>query len=248
MLYCQHQGSGPVVVLVHGFLGSSKVFEPLTGHLARRFSVTMIDLPGSAGSYDVPVPPTVEELSQMVVETIRSAGIDKCSILGHSLGAWIALEISLQQPALLEKMVLYGGSPDGYCPERFESYESSIERIQSEGVESFAAELAAKWFRLGKEDPMYPLAIEAGSNSNEAAAILHVKSWNRWKTRDRLGQVQTPTLIVCGDCDRSTHPDLSIEMWKKIPASQLFIAPNAGHIVHLEYMQAFNAIVSKFLG
>ncbi len=74
-----------------------------------------------------------------------------------------------------------------------------------------------------------------------------MKSWNQWKTRDRLDEVKTPTLIVCGDCDRSTHPDLSIEMWKKISQSQLFIAPNAGHIVHLEYPQEFNAIVAKFL-
>ena len=94
---------------------------------------------------------------------------------------------------------------------------------------------------------MYPLAREAGSKSNEAAAILHVKTWNHWKTRDRLGNVETPTLIVCGDCDRSTHPDLSIEMWKKIPLSQLFIAPNAGHIVHLEHTEVFNAIVANFL-
>jgi 3-oxoadipate enol-lactonase len=247
MLYWQRQGTGPEVVLVHGFLGSSKIFEPLAVHLVRRFSVTTIDLPGFAGSYDIPVPSTVEELSQMVVETIRSAGLDKCSILGHSLGAWIALEISLQQPDLLEKMVLYGGSPDGHCPERFEAYEESIERIRSEGVESFAIELAAEWFRRGKQDPMYPLAIEAGSQSNEAAAIDHVKSWNQWKTRDRLAEVTTPSLIVCGDSDRSTHPDLSIEMWKKIPQSQLFIAPNAGHIVHLEHTQEFNAIVAKFL-
>lgn len=247
MLYWQRQGTGPEVVLVHGFLGSSKIFEPLVENLVRNFSVTTIDLPGFAGSYDVPVPSTVEDLSQMVVDTIRSIGLDKCSILGHSLGAWIALEVSLQQPALLEKMVLYGGSPDGHCPERFEAYEKSIERIRAEGVESFAADLAAEWFRRGKEDPMYPLAREAGSQSNEAAAILHVKTWNQWKTRDRLGEVKAPTLIVCGDSDRSTHPDLSIEMWKKIPQSQLFIAPNAGHIVHLELTQAFNAIVAKFL-
>lgn len=247
MLYWQRQGTGQEVVLVHGFLGSSKIFDPLVEHLVRRFSVTTIDLPGFAGSYDIPVPATVEELSQMVIETIRSSGLDKCSILGHSLGAWISLEISLQQPTLLDKMVLYGGSPDGYCPERFETYDQSIERIRSVGVESFAADLAAEWFRLGKKDPMYPLAREAGSKSNEAAAILHVKSWNDWKTRDRLGEVKTSALIVCGDCDRSTHPDLSIEMWKKIPQSQLFIAPNAGHIVHLEYTEEFNAIVAKFL-
>ncbi|MGI9319652.1 MAG: alpha/beta fold hydrolase [bacterium] len=247
MLYWQRQGTGPEVVLVHGFLGSSKIFEPLTEHLIRHFSVMTIDLPGFAGSYDVPVPSTVEELSQMVVETIRFAGLDKCSMLGHSLGAWIALEISLQQPVLLEKMVLYGGSPNGHCPERFETYEKSIERIRSQGVETFAADLAAQWFRRGKEDPMYPLAREAGCKSNEAAAILHVKTWDHWKARERLVGVQTPSLIVCGDCDRSTHPDLSIEMWKKIPQSQLFIAPNAGHIVHLEYKEEFNTIVEKFL-
>ncbi|MGI9317305.1 MAG: alpha/beta fold hydrolase [bacterium] len=247
MLYWQRQGTGPEVVLVHGFLGSSRIFEPLTEHLVGHFSVMTIDLPGFAGSYDVPVPSTVEELSQMVVATVRSAGLDRCSILGHSLGAWIALEISLQQPALLDKMVLYGGSPDGHCPERFESYEKSIERIRSQGVESFATDLAAQWFQRGKEDPMYPLAREAGSKSNEAAAIHHVKTWNNWKTSDRLGEVKTSTLIVCGDCDRSTHPDLSIEMWKKIPRSQLFIAPNAGHIMHLEYKEEFNTIVEKFL-
>ena len=247
MLYWQRQGTGPEVVLVHGFLGSSKIFEPLTEHLVQCFSVTTIDLPGFAGSYDVPVPPSVEDLSQLVAETIQSSGLDKCSILGHSLGAWIALETSLQQPALLDKMILYGGSPDGYCPERFESYDKSIERIRSQGVESFAADLAAEWFQLGKEDPMYPLAREAGSKANEAAAIQHIETWNHWKTRDRLGDVGTPTLIVCGDSDRSTHPDLSIEMWKKIPQAQLCILPNAGHIAHLEHVEEFNTTVAKFL-
>ncbi len=235
------------MVLVHGFLGSGRIFEPLTEHLLRSCSVTTVDLPGFGHSRDVPVPPSVEALSRQVAETIRASGLEKCAILGHSLGAWIALEISLQQPSLLEKMVLYGGSPDGYCPDRFESYEQSIERIRAQGVESFAADLAAKWFRRGSDDPMYPLAREAGSGANEAAAIQHVQSWNDWQTRDRLGQVATPALIVCGDSDRSTHPDLSVEMWKKIPNAQLFIAPDCGHIVHLEQAEVFNALVSRFL-
>ena len=247
MLFFQRQGTGPEVVLVHGFLGSSKIFQPLTEHLLGRFSVTTIDLPGFAGSYDVSVPTSVEDLSEMVAATIRSAGIEKCSILGHSLGAWIALELSIRQPELLEKSILYGGSPDGHCPDRFESYEKSAERIRSEGIEAFAADLAAEWFRRGKADPMYPLAREAGSHSNEEASILHVISWNNWKTRDRLGEIKTPTLIICGDCDRSTHPDLSIEMWKKIKRSHLFIIPNAGHIAHLEYISEFNSLVTSFL-
>jgi len=247
LLKYQRGGDGPDVVLVHGFVGSGKIFQPLTEHLRKHFCVTTIDLPGSGESFDVPVPESVEALCSMVSETIRAAEIERCSMLGHSLGAWIALETSLQQPALLKKMVLYGGSPDGYCPDRFETYEKSIERIRSVGIKRFAADLAAEWFRSGKEDPMYPLAMEAGSHSNEEAAIAHVKTWNEWKARSRLGQVKTPALIICGDSDRSTHPDLSIEMWQKIPQSQLFIAPNAGHIVHLEHTEAFNTIVETFL-
>ena len=247
MLYWQRKGKGPDVVLLHGFLGSSKIFEPLVEHLEKHFSVTTVDLPGFAGSFNVPVPPTVQELSQLVIETIQSSDLNTYSVLGHSLGAWIALEISLQQPAILQKMILYGGSPDGFCPERFESYEKSIERIRLQGVESFAADLAAEWFQLGKQDPMYPLVKQAGSHSNEEAAIQHVKSWNHWKTRHQLNQINTQTLIICGDSDRSTHPDLSIEMWKSIQESQLCIIPNAGHAAHLEQIQVFNEIVENFL-
>ena len=247
MLYWQRQGKGPEVVLVHGFLGSGKIFEPLTEHLAQHFSVTTIDLPGCAGSYDVGVPPSVEELSQMVTDTILSSGLNKCSILGHSLGAMIALEMSLQTPDLLEKMVLYGGCPDGYLPGRFETTQESVDKINRQGIVQVAADIAAQWFQRGKDDPMYPLTRAAGSKSSQAAAIDHLQTWDHWKARDRLGKVQTPTLVICGDCDRSTHPDLSIEMWKEIPQSQLFIAPNAGHIVHLEYIEEFNSIVERFL-
>jgi pimeloyl-ACP methyl ester carboxylesterase len=228
-------------------LGSAKIFEPLTEYLARNFSVTTIDLPGSAGSYDIPVPSTVEELSRMVAGTIEQSGLDRYSILGHSLGAMIALEISLLFPERLEKMVQYGGCPDGYLPGRFETTEDSINKIRAVGIDSVAAEIAAKWFQLGEQDPLYKLALEAGRISNEEAAIDHLKTWDRWKARARLKTIQTPTFIICGDSDRSTHPDLSIEMWKTIPQSHLFIAPNAGHIVHLEYSDMFNAVVERFL-
>lgn len=207
MLYWQRQGRGPEIVLLHGFLGSGETFKPLTAHLARNFSVTTIDLPGCANSFDVAVPSSVEDLSQMVAETILQSGLKKCSILGHSLGAMIALEISLQHPDLLQKMVLYGGCPDGYLRERFETTEESIEKIRVNGIDKVAADIAAEWFQLGKDDPMYPLAKAAGSHSNEAAAIAHLKTWDHWKASSRLGNVQATSLVICGDSDRSTHPD-----------------------------------------
>lgn len=247
MLDWTRNGQGPDVVLVHGFLGSGKTFAPLTQHLIANFSVTTVDLPGFAGSYDVPVPQTVEDLSLMVADTVQSIGIHRCAILGHSLGAMIALELSLQRPQLLDKMVIYGGCPDGSLPERFESFETSIEQIRSDGFESAAAAIVANWFQLGKDDPMFAQALEAGTQTNDSRAIAHIKTWDRWKARDRLSEIRTPALIICGDADRATHPDLSIEMWNKIPGAELAIVPNAGHAAHLECAPVFNAIVERFL-
>jgi len=247
MLHWQRQGDGPDVVLVHGFLGSSAIFQPLAAYLTPEFTVTTIDLPGCAGSYDVPVPATVEELSLMVADAVQATGLQHCSILGHSLGAMIALEISLQRPSFVEKMVIYGGCPNGYLPNRFETTEESVEKIHANGISAVSAHIAAQWFQRGEDDPMYPLAKAAGARSNQAAAIDHLRTWDHWKARDRLTDVQALTLVICGDSDRSTHPDLSIEMWKKIPRSHLFIAPNAGHAVHLEYPDVFNATVGNFL-
>ena len=247
MLRWQRQGKGPHVVLVHGFLGSGKIFEPLTEYLAPQFTVTTIDLPGHGDSYDLPMPATVEELTLLVSETIQSSGIDVCSILGHSLGAMIALEMSLLRPSLLDKMVIYGGCPDGLLPNRFETTEESVHKVLQRGVNDVAKEIASKWFKRGEEDPMYPFAVLAGSRSNQEAAIISIRSWDHWFARARLGAVQTPALIICGDSDLSTHPDNSIEMWKRIPQAQLFIAPNAGHAVHLEYTEEFNSIVAQFL-
>ncbi|WP_318340497.1 alpha/beta hydrolase [Defluviimonas sp. D31] len=247
MLSWNRRGEGPDVLLVHGFLSSGLIFSPLTDHLSDDFSVTTIDLPGFGESHDIAVPPTVEEQSELVLETVKSIGLKKFSILGHSLGAMIALEISLRHRNLLEKMVLYGGCPDGFLPDRFESTESSVRKLEEKGMEAFAAGIAAEWFRRDKDDPMFSFALKAGARSNPDGAFVHLRSWDHWKARDRLGDVTTSTLVACGDGDRSTHPDLSIEMWRKIPNAQLFIAPNAGHAFHLEMPETFNLIVERFL-
>jgi len=247
MIHWDRKGQGPDVVLVHGFLGSGKTFTPLTEHLIRNFSITTIDLPGFAGSYDVPVPATVEELTMMVADTIQSIGISQCAILGHSLGAMISLELSLQRPELLNKMVIYGGCPDGALPDRFESFESSIDQIRGDGFEPTAANIIANWFQRGKNDPMYPQAVAAGTQTDAEHAIAHIKTWDPWKARQRLSQIKTSALIICGAADRATHPDLSIEMWRKISGAQLAIVPDAGHAAHLECPDIFNQIVERFL-
>ena len=65
--------------------------------------------------------------------------------------------------------------------------------------------------------------------------------------RDRASAIGVPTLVICGDEDRPTPPDLSREINAMIAGSQLVMIPDAGHLTNLERPNAFNALVGDFI-
>ena len=246
MLHNRRFGSGKTIVLQHGFVGSGEIFAPLSAHLAQNFDVIATDLPGLGGSADIPAPDNVKELAKTLVETITDLGVDRFSILGHSLGSETALHLAMDYPERVEKLILYGGcSAD--LPERYESYEESIRRIDADGIVPTAARIATTWTNDGANHPLYEFIRSCGVNSNQEGAKQLVRAMAGFDVHDRLGEVQAKTLVICGDMDRTTHPRHSIEMWEKIPNAQLCIIPNSAHAAHAEVSGVFNQLISRFL-
>lgn len=234
-------------MLIHGFLSSSAIFAPLRDVLAQTHTVITVDLPGFGHSASVPVPGSVERVAEMVFESIDRYVDDNSALVGHSLGAMLGLQIALDHPHQVRNVVSYGGCGAGHVPTRFETYENSIKRIEATGIEAVAASIAAKWFCLGDRHPLYELAKAAGAGSDQLGAIRYLQVMADWDVRHRLGDLAARTLVICGDRDRATHPDLSLELWRNIPNAQLCILPGCGHITHLERADLFNAVLGQFL-
>ena len=250
MMNIRRYGAGDArqtVVLQHGFVSGGEEFSGLSAHLARQYQVLATDLPGFAGSVGQVAADRIEEISKLLVESVSELGVDRFSLLGHSLGAMTALQVALDFPQRLEKLILYGGCPTGDLPHRFESFEATIQRIQDRGIDAVAADIASTWFRAGEHHPMYDFVRRIGAGADMQAAIGYVRAMAAWDVRHRLHQVRVPTLVICGDGDRSTHPDLSIEMWRGIPGAQLCIVPDSAHIAHLEFPELFNSAITRFL-
>ena len=196
MISWQRHGEGPDVVPLHDFLGSGLIFQPLKEQQSTRFTVTTIDLPGCGDSHDIRVPPAVDESTHVVVEAVEACGIKQRAMLGHPLGAMIAPELSLQRPDLLDQIVLHGGCPGGYLPDRFETTNQSVAKVRARGISAVAIDFAAEWFERGCDDPMYGLAKLAGAKFDKERAIVHLQSWDHRKARERLGDVSVATPIL----------------------------------------------------
>ena len=246
MNYWRH-GQGKPLVLQHGFLGGSGYWLPQFANFARHFDVLAPDLPGFAGSADLPAPDSVPGFAAQLVELWDRLGLERVHLVGHSMGGMIALQVALDYPERVDRLVLYGTACSGNLPERFETVDESIARIEREGIAKCADFIVPTWFVEGEQAPYFQLCKQAGFGADTASAARSLRALSRWSVCERLAELEIPTLIVCGDRDRSTAPNHSWHLWRELTDASLCVVPGCAHNVHLERPELFNATLLDFL-
>lgn len=103
-------GSGPPLVLLHSVGDSSATWDPVLAALARRHLVVAPDLPGHGMSDPSP------DSAGAVHDLLLALGIDRATVLGHSLGGAVALQLAQRSPDLVERLVLVGGAMPASTP------------------------------------------------------------------------------------------------------------------------------------
>lgn len=247
MLNHHRHGSGRPLVLQHGFLGGGGYWLPQFATLGRHFDVIAPDLPGFAGSGAIDAPNSVAGFVAALLDLLDGLGVERTALLGHSMGSMVALQVALDHPDRVDRLVLYGSACTGNLPKRFEPVETSIARLEQLGVEACADFIVPTWFVAGEAAPYFAMCRDAGRGLRTESAIQALRALAEWDVCERLGEVSVPTLVICGDRDRSTAPDQSYRLWEGIPDSRLCIIPGCAHNVHLERPELFSSIVLDFL-
>ena len=246
-LHYGRSGTGPPLVLVHGFLGGIAEWEALTTHLTSRFDVIAIDLPGFGGSAAIPPPTTIAGYGDLIIRLLETLGIGRFALLGHSMGAMIAQQTALDYGDRLDRLVLYGASSTGRLPGRFETFETTIERFKRVGIGEGGEPIIASWFVAGRGHPAYAMYRHMAELADSEAAIAALRAVAAWQVADRLGSITVPTLVIGGDRDRSTEPAEQFRLWRGLAQAQLCILPNCAHAAHLEQPEIFQRLLLRFL-
>jgi len=240
-------GSGPVLVLVHGFLGGARQWAQEIAHFSDRFDVIAPDLPGFGGAAHLPGCASIAGMAAAVFGVLDRLGVGEFVLLGHSMGGMIAQEMAATRPQSVRRLVLYGTGPLGMMPDRFEPIATSQQRLLDEGVGSTSARIGATWFKAGAEAPAFPLIVEIGAEADSRAAEAAFGAMAEWDGRAALGRLTMPTLIIWGDADRSYRWSQIESLWTGLPDVRLSVIPGAAHAAHLEKPVLFLTIVEDFL-
>lgn len=240
-------GSGPALILVHGYLGGAAQWEAEIARFSASHDVIALDLPGFGAASGRPGCDRIEGSAEAVIGHLDDLGLDRFILLGHSMGGMIAQEIAARHAARVERLVLYGTGPLGVMPGRFELIEVSRQRLRSDGVADTIRRIGATWFRDGENGPQFPAIRHIGAQANPEAALAALDAMENWDGRGALHRLTMPTRVIWGDSDRSYRwPEVEM-LWQKLPAAELAVIPNAGHAAHLEKPDIFHAILDDFL-
>jgi pimeloyl-ACP methyl ester carboxylesterase len=247
MLNYRRFGSGPALVFLHGFVGSAGYWLPQEVAFKGSFDVISIDLPGFAQSADVPAPDTLAGYGDAVIALLDEIGVGSFSLVGFSMGGMIAQQMALDHGKRIDALVLYGTASVGNMPSRFESWAESSKRIRDDGVPSTTDRTVATWFVDGTDSPMHALTREVCQGASLEGCATVMNAMMEWSAAGRLGDIGMPTLVVCGDRDRSATPADAMVMWEGIPDARLSVLPGCAHGAHLEKPDMFNQVLLDFL-
>ena len=245
--YIGDEGNGFPLVLVHGFLGSSKMWKPQIDFFKYHFRVITPDLPGFGRSNKAKSHNSIQSIANLLLDCLEEKKIDKFNLLGHSMGGMIVQEMAKKNGGKISKLVCYSTGPRGEMPGRFETVDQSRENIKKNGLEVTAKNIAQTWFVLGEKAKYFDLCLEAGKQTSiEAAdnALIAIKNWHGVKN---LQDIKNNTLIIWGDKDKSYNLKQVQTLEKNISDSNLVIFKGCAHNVHLEQPDQFNHTIKDFL-
>jgi len=246
-IYVGDAGTGFPLVLVHGFLGTSKMWEPQINFFKNYFRVITPDLPGFGRSNKAKSHNSIQSIANLILDCLEEKKIDKFNLLGHSMGGMIVQEMAKKNGDKISKLICYSTGPRGEMPGRFETVDQSRENFKKKGLELSAKNIAKTWFVLGEKAKYFDICIEAGKQTSLETVDNALIAFKNWNGVNALKNIKNETLIVWGDQDRSYNLDQVKTLEKKIRNSKLIIIKNCAHNAHLEQPDQFNNIIKNFL-
>lgn len=257
-------GSGPNVVLIHGMINSSRHWEAVAQQLADSYRVIAPDLIGHGDAATPRGDYSLGAHAASIRDLLTTIGVERATIVGHSLGGGVAMQFFYQFPQRTERLVLIssGGLGHEVSPLlRSAAMPGSGARLRLATQPRLVGALAAAGGRLrrrGVSTGVYLQAVaralgplqEPGSRRaflQTLRSVIDVQG-QKVSAQDRLYLLgEMPTLIAWGERDRTIPIEHGREAERAVPNCRFETIPRAAHFPNLEAPKALAAVLGDFL-
>ncbi|MDQ3821466.1 MAG: alpha/beta hydrolase [Acidobacteriota bacterium] len=244
-------GSGPAVVMLHGYPFNRSMWREQAEALKANYRVITPDLRGLGESGATPEPATMEEMAEDVAALLNELQIEHVALGGLSMGGYVAFAFYRRFQTRVRALILADTRPQADTEEGRRNRLSQAQKILKEGMQSIADDFLKKVLtpETISQKPLITGRVREmilTTKPQGAASALRGMASRRDNT-DVLSEIATPALIIVGSEDEITPPADAELMHREIRGSRLRIIDGASHLSNLEQPDQFNHAVKDFL-
>ena len=213
------------------------------------YSVSALDLPGH-GHSDAKSQSSIDDYSSDIIDFLEAMELENVCLVGHSMGAAMALNAALSKHSRICSVVAIGGASkmivnDAILEGLQNTFEATVDSIVKYSWHKKTGAIAdcqqmATYFREKAKQRI----LGAGSRTVHGDFL----ACSRFDVDKRLEEILVPVLVIASDCDRMVSINVSREMAGKLPNAKFVVLEGCGHFQHIEQTSRVAAELSNFLG
>jgi pimeloyl-ACP methyl ester carboxylesterase len=247
-IHYQIWGKGDPLLLIHGLGSSSRDWELQIPEFSQQYQVIGLDLRGHGVSGKPPGPYSIPLFAEDTVRLLRKLDAVPAHVLGISLGGMVAFQLAVDFPDLTRSLIVVNSTPS-MIPRSIWDKVSLLQRlliIRLFGLRKMGQVLAERFFPYPEQDGLKEIFIQRWAENHRPSYLEALKAVAGWSVKDRLGEIQAPTLVLGADQDYFPLEE-KIEYAGLIPDSRVVIVEDSRHALPAEKPKEFNRIVLDFL-
>lgn len=249
---CDSERGERCVVLLHGYLESMLVWDEFVPYLYKSVRVVTLDLPGHGISIVTGEVHTMEFLADTVAEAMATLGIDRYTVVGHSMGGYVALALCARHPEQLDGIVLLSSTPNPDSEQKAENRRREIALVKSGKKEQLARVAPAAGFaadnRARMRDAIADLTEQVTVTEEEGIVALLNGMIGRADQNEMLQHSTVRQLFILGRKDEYITPEVAEAMAACHPQAQVVWLDNSGHMGFLEEPEKCAEALLAFVG
>jgi len=232
------QENDTTIVMVHGLAGDSRFFHNQMKYFGTMYRVISIDLPGHGRSLEYPHH-TIDSYILSINEVINEEGLNSYTLLGHSMGGGICLELFKRNRKQITSMILVSTAA------RFPIDRAYVETADSD-FDSFFDTFLGRIF--SKKAGIFIIAAKKNMTRYDQQVIINdLLICSRMDYSEVLGSIDIPVLLIANTFDMMIPMELTEKIHGQIPGSRFIAFEEKGHLPFFESHEKFNSAVELFL-
>ena len=246
----ENQEADRTVILLHGLGATSESWLLQIPALTQAgFRVLAPDARGFGKSTYPPGKTSVKKMAGDVKGLLDHLGVSQAHIVGISMGGTIALEIAIDHPQKLGRLILVNtfASLRPETPRVWLYFGLRYVLLHTLGIKTQARVVASRLFPSADQEPLRQLVIDQILQADPQGYRAAMRALGFFDVRRHLKDITAPTLIVTGEKDTTVPPKTQHFLAEAIPKARQIVIPGAGHAVTVEQPGSFNRVLLEFL-